>query len=281
MKSLLLIIAGIVLSLVSYSKDPEDNNSGSDVFALVPKGTYTIQNGLSIKIVSIDEFRMSNEITNKEFREFYLSIMNTPNDTISWINYSKINSLNRSGRNDDSRSIVEKSAYSDILPNLISFDVWDTLPLCKFYFYNPKYDNFPVVGVTCQGAMFFCLWKTNKANKNSPGKKNSIIVEYRLPTEFEWEYAATFKVIEKADKRVRALHPIYQGDKNELGLYNLASNVSEWTCSSENSDRKSYHVVKGSSWKSNPDANTRQLIDQAEPSKYIGFRIVCINKTSK
>lgn len=278
MKSTVLILVGIMITLAGNAMDRDEFNPKSEGMIHIPKGSYIIQKGLSTKVVEIDDIWMSNEITNKEFREFYEQVKNTPNDTIHWINYSKINPANRPGMSSTDPSFLEKSAYSDILPYLISFSVWDSVPLNQFYLYNSKYDNFPVVGVTYQGAMFFCLWKTKKVNKDirkSKSKGNTLTVEYRLPTEFEWDYVASFKVTQQTDKRLRALHPINQGDQNELGLYNLAGNVSEWTCSSEKSDKNLRQVVKGSSWRSNPDLNARKMTIATETTKYNGFRIVC------
>ncbi len=56
------------------------------------------------------------------------------------------------------------------------------------YGWHPHYDNFPVVNITYESAVKFCEWLTEKYN-NSTDKKYKK-VQFKLPTEKEWELAA-------------------------------------------------------------------------------------------
>jgi formylglycine-generating enzyme required for sulfatase activity len=94
-------------------------------------------------------------------------------------------------------------------------------------------DNHPVVHISWNDAIAFCEWISNENGKN-----------YRLPTEAEWEYAArggestknykysgSDNIEEVAWYRSNSTgktHPVGQKKPNELGLYDMAGNVSEW-----------------------------------------------------
>ena len=59
------------------------------------------------------------------------------------------------------------------------------------YFSNPAYANYPVVGITWNQARAFLNWKTIEEQKKLNAKGIKLKVIYDLPTEIEWEAAAT------------------------------------------------------------------------------------------
>ncbi len=129
-------------------------------------------------------------------------------------------------------------------------------PMTNMYFWHPAYDDYPVVGVTWKQARAFSIWRTNLLNNYLIGTEQSIVNDFRLPTESEWEYAArggndlspypwggpyirnargcflgNFKPMRGSYIDDGGFHSvyIYSYNPNDWGLYCMAGNVSEWT----------------------------------------------------
>ena len=151
----------------------------------VPSGSFNIKDGSDQKTISIDAFWMSNEISNKEFRDFFEQLKRTPNDTICRIDFSKMKS------DKNQKPTIIKNSHSEIINRLMSESAWKIIPGKKNYFTDPKYDNDPVVGVTYEGATYYCIWRTNQENEKLRKKGKPTTHNFRLPTELEWEYAST------------------------------------------------------------------------------------------
>ena len=193
------------------------------------------------------------------------------------------------------------------------------------YFSNPAYAHYPVVGVSWQQATAFCEWRTLflRRSVSSAGVQ---VEKYRLPTEAEWELAArsgsSDNIYPWGSDGTLAENGCYQanfspGDgayaadnflitapvrsfkPNNIGLYDMAGNVAEWTSTaysesgnelmSNINPEYSYSasedappfmkrkVVKGGSWKDNAlfiRADMRDSEYQNRGRSYIGFRCV-------
>ena len=124
----------------------------------------------------------------------------------------------------------------------------------RYYFSNPAYNDYPVVGVTWEQANAFCAWRTEYLLKGL-GPAARYVQRYRLPTEAEWEFAArgkdqnefpwdnedvasgkgcffaNFKPDDgnytKDGNLITSKVGIYASNSN--GLYDMAGNVAEWT----------------------------------------------------
>lgn len=133
----------------------------------------------------------------------------------------------------------------------------------------------PVETVSWGDAVSFCekLTLREGAAGRLPGD-----LEYRLPTEAEWEYAArggsqsrgfvysgsdTATDVAWLDSNSdSSTHPVGQKQPNELGLYDMSGNVWEWclgwydadyygrspSADPENSQATAYRVRRGGSW---------------------------------
>ncbi|MCH2043314.1 MAG: formylglycine-generating enzyme family protein [Saprospiraceae bacterium] len=135
------------------------------------------------------------------------------------------------------------------------------------YFSNPIFDDYPVVGVSYEQAKAYCHWRTNQL-RSTLGKLGyrGEDIEFRLPTEAEWEYAAlgtnldpkaeNYPVFpwlgtdlhndgkyqanfgpygdenkgftETEDMSILYTSPIKTFPANNFGLYDMAGNVAEW-----------------------------------------------------
>jgi gliding motility-associated lipoprotein GldK len=144
--------------------------------------------------------------------------------------------------------------YPDTTCWVNDFQNSDNETYLRYYFSNPTYNDYPVVGVTWEQANAFCAWRTEYLLKGLSGAAR-YIQRYRLPTEAEWEYAArgkdgtefpwenpdvkngdgcffaNFKPdrgnYTKDGNLITSKVGIYSANSN--GLFDMAGNVAEWT----------------------------------------------------
>ena len=162
-------------------------------------------------------------------------------------------------------------------------------------------DSLPVMYVSWNDATKYCEWLSRETGKN-----------YRLPTEAEWEYAAQggkrndghVTMYSGSDDLDQVgwyygnsgshIHSIGQKKPNELGLYDMSGNVSEW-CSDyydatyyaaledvETRDPKgpttgTHRVLRGGFFVSDANSNRKSSRDHNMPNiayGLYGFRVV-------
>jgi formylglycine-generating enzyme required for sulfatase activity len=154
-------------------------------------------------------------------------------------------------------------------------------PMRDYYFVHPAYNNYPVVGVSYLQATMYCQWYSDAYGQK---EKDEYQIVYRLPTELEWERAASV-VAEKRSKKSSgspvnnnfmrnskgayisnfrpsannfgqdgAMYPapVQSYYTNDAGCYNMQGNVAEWTSTAfvyrvgEYTDEG--HIIKGGAW---------------------------------
>ena len=81
-------------------------------------------------------------------------------------------------------------AYPDTLCFVADFTYSFNEPMTKMYFNHPGFDNYPIVGVSWKQATAFCIWRSDLLNNFLHIEGQPLAMDYRLPTEAEWEYAA-------------------------------------------------------------------------------------------
>ncbi|GAO29875.1 GldJ protein [Geofilum rubicundum JCM 15548] len=150
------------------------------------------------------------------------------------------------------------NVYPDTLAWIADFTYSFNEPWTQMYFWHPGFDEYPVVGVTWKQATAFSIWRTQLLNNFLRSKGQPEVMEYRLPNEAEWEYAARGGLdnnlypwgglYTRNDKgcflaNFKPLRGRYGDDggmysmtvasfsPNDFGLYDMSGNVAEWTSS--------------------------------------------------
>jgi gliding motility-associated lipoprotein GldK len=185
-----------------------------------------------------------------------------------WINYQKAaqraNAFNyQTGKYDgaikDRSDFIERERehiYPDTLVWIRDFTYSYNEPWTAKYFWHPGFNDYPVVGVTWAQATSFCQWRTKMQNAFFAGNGQATVQDYRLPTEWEWEFAArgglqnsmfpwggyysrnqtgefmaNYKPMRGNYIEDGGLATMKVGSypANDFGLYDMAGNVAEWT----------------------------------------------------
>lgn len=147
-------------------------------------------------------------------------------------------------------------------------------------------DDHPVENVSWQDAQEF-IGRLNKLEKHK---------RYRLPTEFEWEYAARAGVKENdipwkniqltAQLALKTTQPVGKKEPNSWGLYDMLGNVWEWVEDVYNEKifadpvpprKGNQHVLKGASFVGDVK-NATYMTHAGGPGNGwdVGFRVVMI-----
>ena len=146
--------------------------------------------------------------------------------------------------------------YPDTLTWVHDFTYSFNEPMTRMYFWHPAYDNYPVVGVNWRQARAFCIWRSELLNSFLLSQGGTMVNNFRLPTESEWEYAsrggldlspypwggpyirnsngcflANFKPMRGNYIDDGGFHTVVvtSYSPNEFGLYCMSGNVAEWT----------------------------------------------------
>jgi hypothetical protein len=181
------------------------------------------------------------------------------------------------------KSVKEDSTsqfYETALPN------FSKAPF-KDYFVNKKFLDFPVVGISLKQAVNFCKWMTNKENQKLKSKGRPPVLDFRIPTEVEWVYASFGgkNPGEAPVPNITELSRVSVNKPNGWGLYNMTSNVSEWTYTSfdpakymmelQNSPGQIMDnvIVRGENYKGTL-LNDKLVLNGSDSYDNVGFRYV-------
>ncbi|MBI4947307.1 MAG: SUMF1/EgtB/PvdO family nonheme iron enzyme [Bacteroidetes bacterium] len=264
MKPFYLILSGLMLTQLNFcfsqNSDPSDPKgttfapTGSyraikkskNFIAYDPKGTTYVHTGsyrakknnadTATSLISVQSFFITNEITNKEYREFTDYANSHLNDSIMRVEL---------GEKTPTRNFkIISHTYKEIIKSLIDStamakeysDNSEMHNKYKNYFTDKKFDNYPVVGVSYNAARYYCIWKTTQEEENKILKKKgqSVFFNFRVPLIEESDYVSSISANSEASgakAEVQEVQEVKSGKPNQRGLYNLSGNVSEWTSS--------------------------------------------------
>ncbi len=191
-------------------------------------------------------------------REIDKSILKYEYEWFDWQAAARKTEGNREKSRQEFIHREEVNIYPDTLVWVHDFSYSYNEPMTRQYFSHPAFDDYPVVGVNWKQASAFAVWRTRFWNEYRRQHGEAIVDEFRLPTEFEWEYAArggrdmapypwggpytrnAKGCILANFKPGRGNYPEDGGFytvradaywPNDYGLYNMAGNVAEWTSS--------------------------------------------------
>jgi len=174
-----------------------------------------------------------------------------------------------------------KSIYPNNQVWISDFQMSYNEPMRDYYFVHPAYNNYPVVGVSYLQATLYCQWYSDAYGQR---EKDKYQIVYRLPSELEWERAASV-VAERRSKKSSgspvnnnfmrnskgvyianfrpsagnfgqdgAMYPtsVQSYYTSDAGCYNMQGNVAEWTSTSIVYRVGEYteegHIIKGGAW---------------------------------
>ncbi len=178
-------------------------------------------------------------------------------------------------------------------------------PYVQYYYRHPAYKDHPVVGVSYDQVVGYCIWRTDRVKEFvGAHKKNlNVVLSYRLPSEKEWEFLSSdcVKMLENGGRNEKGqvafnhrwakdneelmkdveragsnysndiFAPVFSYWPNDLKLYNMIGNVAEMV--SEKG------ISKGGSWTNIlEECKVGKEIPYSKPSAMVGFRCVCVVK---
>ncbi|MFO1020057.1 MAG: SUMF1/EgtB/PvdO family nonheme iron enzyme [Planctomycetales bacterium] len=168
-------------------------------------------------------------------------------------------------------------------------------------------DSHPVDSVTWDEAADFCRKLSARPAESSASRA------YRLPTEAEWEYCCRAgrtaavplalnwdsqdKSGDMASKHAPKT-PLYTSKvgsfpPNPFGLHDMTGNVFEWVhdfhaidyyaksppADPQGPDHGYLHIIRGWHWAAiGPNCKQFAIVEPAERNRFVGFRVVCIQK---
>jgi len=120
------------------------------------------------------------------------------------------------------------NVYPDTLCWVKDFTYSFNEPMTNHYFWHPAYDDYPVVGVSYWQALAFLHWKTIKHQKELLKKGIKARIKYDLPSEIQWDIAATAEI---EDKKISIFTSNYNqlSDKSWVCDLKLTNNKIERT----------------------------------------------------
>lgn len=88
--------------------------------------------------------------------------------------------------------LIKNNKTEDYEKAMVKSEVWNNYAhptLAALYFSDDKYNNFPVVNISTDGAILFCQWLETEINNYLQQHKSKSKIKIRLPFDSEWIFA--------------------------------------------------------------------------------------------
>jgi formylglycine-generating enzyme required for sulfatase activity len=276
------IIETLFTLFIGLSLFAQDNSSGYTPkgMILVPAGSFQMKNNGKLANVQVEAFWMSNEVTNAEYREFVGWAKKNPDGKLYQVKYSSttVSDPARGTMRDTTIRKIIPIEVSTIIPEIIDASSLETIDKqYKNYFTDPKYDDYPVIGVSYKLAEYYCIWKTTIENEklNQQGLRG--IQAFELPMEAQWDYAAQNNFKNDSQTPTKKIQKVNKVGNNKIVLSHFDNNVSEWVRPMRNEGA----IIRGGSWNSGSDINNRTVTNENHKEPFVGFRIVQADTRSR
>ncbi|ASB47901.1 SUMF1/EgtB/PvdO family nonheme iron enzyme [Alkalitalea saponilacus] len=130
--------------------------------------------------VSFPSFWISDQITNKEFQEFWQYAKSNPNVELSWAELT-----HAPGDPKPSQPVVRSILFSELLKEKPDSTNW---PVAN-YFESDQYADKPVIGVSEKLATYYCIWKTTKVYDNLSERERDPVHPFIVAPDLKIRYA--------------------------------------------------------------------------------------------
>lgn len=133
-------------------------------YAFIPAGAINIKD----KEVAVQAFYMqTTEVSNLEYRTFLFDLL----------------------INDNKKDFLKAKPNQKMW--VIEYEYAFNEPMKAYYFSHPAYNDYPVVAISREGAELYCKWLSKEVNNYNAKKGKQPITNLRIPTNYEWMYAAS------------------------------------------------------------------------------------------
>lgn len=219
-------------NILYHASEPSEATASAFNHSLAEEKTYQLEKSKMLeRIVNIDKGLYSSIEEGKisyRGKEVILDPFVLRNQSITNLEYKIfLADLLKNGKTKDyEKAMVRSEVWNNYSHNL----------LAATYFSDNRYNSFPVVNISADGAILFCKWLETEANSYLQEHKSKSKIKIRLPFDSEWVFATKCGYVHFPD--CDGYNTIY--DKTE-GI--VDAHYLKWTGQIKKRDKKNPHEL--------------------------------------